>query len=66
MQIELLKEEMAKKDMNGIKLSRATGVSPSTISRCLSGKRGLSMKDAKKIAVALNLSATKTKSIFFE
>lgn len=66
MNVELLNEEMAKQDMSLSDLSRASGVSKSTISRILSGQRTCTVDIAKKLAAGLKLKPKPAMSIFFE
>jgi len=66
MNIAELKSEMDRQNVSAAELSRRSGVDKSVISRVLSGKRGCSINNAKRIAVALKLKPKMASTIFFE
>ena len=63
--LEMLKEEMAKRNCNITKLSELSNIDKSTISRFLSGNQTCTVETAQNISEALHLSSTKAGLIFF-
>ncbi len=63
--IEALKELIAKQGYNVISLSAKSGVDKSTISRLLNEKNSCSVSTAQKIAIALKMTPRVAGNIFF-
>lgn len=51
-----LKAEMARRDLKAIDLCKRTGMSPSSLSQKISGKRGFTLVEAVKISKALGIA----------
>ncbi len=66
MKKELLLEELEKRDMSQRELAELSGLTPSTISRILTGDRECGVRIAAKITNALKLKPATACKIFFE
>ena len=65
MNVKKLKSKLVEKGMNVEGLAQVLGIDRSTMYRKIANVKTMTIKDAQEIKVALNLTSTEARDIFF-